>query len=142
MNRHALKLTAWIGVALLFGGALAAASTLFRDTAESWMVISSVAAIALGVAALAVSSRHFASRTLVLKRIVSIALFGITAPIVLGFEPIVAIPNKSLRLCTMYLVCALAFLGISRITPLRINSWFEGRGSLPPNKSLERTREG
>ncbi|MEJ0084411.1 MAG: hypothetical protein WDO72_01905 [Pseudomonadota bacterium] len=105
------------------------------------MGIASLAAFAVGVAALAVASRHFASRTVVLKRIVAVALFGITAPIVLGFEPIVAIPNKSLRLGAMYLVCALAFLAISRITPLRINSWFEDRVSFPPNESLERARE-
>ncbi len=127
-------------IAVLTGSMLIGIS--FRAGQGSpWITIAAAVAAGVGAVGIAIACRRGATVAVRARRVVALILFGLLVP-VLG---VVAGWAAELGTWGMWVTVALVFVaavvGLSRITPLNIDSWAAAEQAMPSNTPLERTRE-
>jgi hypothetical protein len=138
MRRHFIEIAA----TAVFAGPMLATIGAINGKANSWIFVGSILVAAAGAAGIAFACRQEVSLAVRLKRILALALLGVVVPVFSG----IAIAAAEVGAWGVAIGAVLAFVlvtfGLSRLTPLSINTWVSLEPSMPPNKSMERTREG
>ena len=136
MRRHIIELAA----TAVFTGAMLAAIAVLSGKENSRIIGASILVATAGGVGLVFTCRRDTSVAVRVKRIVALVLLGVLVPVCSGVASAAADSGAWGIVVGAVLAFALAGFGLSRLTPLSINSWINGGQNLPPNKSLERTR--
>ena len=126
----------------LVAGSMLVGMQIRAGLGNAWIALAALIVAVIGAVGIAVGCRKGATTAVRTRRIVALALLGFLVP-ASGLIAQWAAPLGSWGMWTATVLAFLAgFLTLSRLTPMNINSWVAAERTMPPNTSLERTREG
>ena len=141
MRRRSRPLVAKLGLATILVGSVFATTAVFHLESDYWIALVSAAAVGGGVFLVIVACRQALYLWVLIERIVLVVVSGVLIPVAGLAMYSAAQADSWLWRAAAFFTLSLVLVWIAGRVPLNIDSWFDESSAMPPNKSLERTRD-